>query len=103
MRSLDDVIKGMEMCYGTGPNRSCEQCPYREGETIVRCRGLKLERDALHYLNVLRDDRDQLADLRQKHLEAIIVFMDELNKIRGQDPGTRDQGSDDGRTEDDRC
>lgn len=48
MKSLDEVIKGMECCYIHQEEPNCSECPYKFKEKYGSCGDQKL--DALHYL-----------------------------------------------------
>ena len=61
MKTLDEVIKAMEICWEKG---TCSrECPYMMEEPSC---GLRRELDALHYLKELRD----MTDIPMEYFES---------------------------------
>jgi len=50
MKTLDEVIKALEICGQTDINRSCKDCPYPDDQMCINY----LQNDALHYLTIYK-------------------------------------------------
>ena len=71
MRTLDEVIKAMEMCT-TSPedDEMCPGCPYADADGNPECVGRDKD-DALHYLKAFRDAKDTLVREKDRYAEAV--------------------------------
>lgn len=85
MKTLDEVITGLEYCTGFDFVR-CQDCPgYSEPDCGV-------QNDALHYLKELKEAREILAKAREEAYEQIEDFKtDVLSKMSNNDPLTWDE------------
>lgn len=87
MKTLDEVIKALDVC-STG--KGCENCPYavydEDGfEEYLECG--KMNVDALYYLKTYKDDKDDLTALRaywKEQHENNALTWDELKRESGK-------------------
>ena len=61
MKTLDEVIKALDICAKEDIHRTCKDCPYPDDTMCINY----LQNDALHYLKTFRAER---------------VFLDELHR-----------------------
>ena len=81
MKSLDEVIKALEIC--SSHLRCMDGCPYYRNE----CPLYEMEKDALHYLKAFREMEDELNDIRREYIEQMKnqpLTWDELRQMEGK-------------------
>lgn len=66
MKTPDETKKGLECCLGDCHNYHCEECPYRNPDTVdydgCPDNGRELAEDALALIQQLEAERDALID-----------------------------------------
>ena len=86
MKTLDEVIKAMENCYGPDAE-CCDKCQYTKecnaGSICLKC---NLEEDALHYLNELKEARDIIATAREEAKKQIEDFKADVERKMAYNP-----------------
>lgn len=84
MKTLDEVIKAMENCYGSDAE-CCDKCSYTmevTGHGVI-CRKCDLEDDALHYLREYRK-LDSLDAVAFPEDDNPAMTWDELKQMEGK-------------------
>ena len=82
MKTLDEVITGLEVCSN---GQGCENCPYavydEDGfEQYLDCE--KMNTDALHYLKALRYAKTTLEAEKERYQEAVKNCEEAENKYK---------------------
>lgn len=62
-KTLDEVIKALDMCINDGDAQNCFGCPYADCDGEAACFGDERE-DALRYLQAYKEDKNDLTALR---------------------------------------
>lgn len=91
MKTLDEVIKAMEMCT-TCPedDEMCPGCPYADEQGNPECLGQDKE-DALHYLKEYRQTREDLLDGMKRLEEKEMMFIHAMDDTENNHPLTWDE------------
>ena len=88
MKSLDEVIKALEIC--TSVKCNCEDCPYYD-ECGIECRARRNE-EIIYYLKELKEARDIITTAREEAMIQLENFKaDIMNKLADNPPLTWDE------------
>ena len=71
MKTLDEVIKALEICANEDTYRTCKDCPYPDNSMCINY----LQNDALHYLKEYRDAKDKIDSTRLAYLDILTDYV----------------------------
>ena len=78
MKTLDEVVKAMEVCIQTDISRTCKGCPYPDDEMCIN----RLMEDALQYLRWFRE-RDNMSRKLDREDDEPLTW-NELKLMEGE-------------------
>ena len=81
MKSLDEVIKAMDMCINDNDAQNCLGCPYADIDGEAACYGHDRE-DALYYLKEYRAEKANLEIIKSNYQDAIVNCEKVENKFK---------------------
>lgn len=77
MKSLDEVIRSLEICSQIDIDRTCKDCSYDSASSM--CMN-DLVTDALHYIKECKENRAIIAEAREKAKKAIDAELQSLRE-----------------------